>query len=77
MSRMFERRRPRRGAPRRAASVDEYPYVWDRDKLPSGRKGTPCKKVQPRQGARPNGMVTVEFTDGARFIVHPQGLRKR
>lgn len=73
---MFERRRPRRGAPRRAASREEYPFVWDRDKHPSGHKGRPCKKV-PAGKHRPNGMVTVEFANGGRYIVDPRGLRRR
>lgn len=75
---LHERRRPTLAAPRRGPSTEAYPFEWDRDRLPSGHRGKPCKKVQPLPGSRrANGMVTIEFADGLRFVVDPRGLRKR
>lgn len=52
---------------------DGYPYVWDRDHRPSGRRGQRCRKT----GRREHGnVVGIEFMDGARFVVAEGGLKK-
>lgn len=50
-----------------------YPFVWTRETLPRGRKGHRCRKTGKRyQG----NVVSVEFSDGARFTVAEGGLKR-
>lgn len=56
----------------------EYPYKWDRDAKPAGRKGKRCRIIGKTDNRVHNGqgIVRVEFQGGAIFDVQKKGLVK-
>jgi hypothetical protein len=54
--------------------VPDWPHVWTRAARPVGRKDHRCRIVEGRR--LPQGLVTIEFKTGGRFIVERSGLQK-
>lgn len=67
---MSRRRRPRW---ERKRARDAYPFVYTAKVKPTGRKGERCRIVGR---AKVPEVVTVEFSDGGRFIVARRSLER-
>lgn len=55
----------------------DWPYIWNRDNKPKGKRGKRCKIVETPKKHRAQGLVFVQFQlGGPPYLVKKSGLKR-